>query len=403
MKFRVFLLFFLFLVGLGFEQAAAQKSLNYQLPNHWMFGVTTGLTAPYHDVRRSEYGALSDLTFNLGGHLTYWFNPAFGLRGQLLYGRVNSAISNVDYLGRLGLPNPITGSTTYFEGMINGVLNFSGLGLSGHELPRKERKLNIFTSAGLGIVNYNARTQDAVTGSFLYARNAGRGYGNAPMVTVGLGASYKVAPRFHIDLQFDLHNALTDAFDGMVVQAGGFGSNEPNFGRGLDKFGTANVSFVFGIGKNRQGTSVYWHISNGQQMQRQSSNRMGELEQKLKELQQQNKLKDSLLQEQSVRLAAIDRQMRALEVTWKKDEDSDGVPDLLDREFTKWDLKGIKPSACGWSEEEIQVLKAKAAINEKIQVDAFGIALDSDGDGVPDHLDKCPTVPGNKNCDGCRN
>lgn len=403
MRFRIILVFLVLSMVCSQHAARAQKAINYQEPNHWMFGITSGLTAPYHDVRKSEYGTLSDLTFNLGGHLTYCINPAFGIRGQLAYGRVSAGITNVDYLARLGLPNAVTGTTVYYEGVVKGLLNFSGLGLAGHELPRKERKFNFFGSTGLGVVNFSARTQDVVTGSFLFARNAGRGYGNAAVVTVGLGGSYKVAPRFHIDFELNLHNTLTDAFDGMVVQPGNLGSREPNFGRGLDKFGTANVSFVFGIGKNRQGSSVYWNISNAQQQFRVNKERSNELELKLIELQQQNRLKDSLIQEQAARMAAIDRQMRAMEATWKKDADNDGVPDLLDREFTKWDLTGLRPSACGWTEEEVKLLKAKAAVDEKIKVDAFGIALDSDKDGIPDHLDKCPTIPGTKSCDGCKN
>ncbi|HSJ68420.1 MAG TPA: OmpA family protein [Anditalea sp.] len=57
-----------------------------------------------------------------------------------------------------------------------------------------------------------------------------------------------------------------------------------------------------------------------------------------------------------------------------RDSDGDGVPDYLDKE----------PNTPAGA-----------------RVDVFGRTLDSDGDGIPDHLDKCPFVPGPASNDGC--
>nr|MBI1229318.1 OmpA family protein [Cytophagales bacterium] len=57
-----------------------------------------------------------------------------------------------------------------------------------------------------------------------------------------------------------------------------------------------------------------------------------------------------------------------------KDSDGDGVPDYLDKE----------PNTPAGA-----------------RVDSHGRTLDSDGDGIPDHLDKCPFVPGPASLDGC--
>jgi OOP family OmpA-OmpF porin len=57
-----------------------------------------------------------------------------------------------------------------------------------------------------------------------------------------------------------------------------------------------------------------------------------------------------------------------------KDSDGDGVPDYLDKE----------PNT-----------PAGARVN------SFGTTLDSDGDGTPDHLDKCPFQPGPASQGGC--
>jgi OOP family OmpA-OmpF porin len=57
-----------------------------------------------------------------------------------------------------------------------------------------------------------------------------------------------------------------------------------------------------------------------------------------------------------------------------KDSDGDGIPDYLDREPST-------PSGA--------------------RVNSFGITLDSDGDGTPDHRDKCPFQPGPSSLNGC--
>jgi len=57
-----------------------------------------------------------------------------------------------------------------------------------------------------------------------------------------------------------------------------------------------------------------------------------------------------------------------------KDSDGDGIPDYLDKE----------PNT-----------PANA------RVDSSGRTLDSDGDGIPDHLDKCPFAPGPASNEGC--
>lgn len=57
-----------------------------------------------------------------------------------------------------------------------------------------------------------------------------------------------------------------------------------------------------------------------------------------------------------------------------KDSDGDGVPDYLDKEANT-------PAGA--------------------RVDSHGVTLDSDGDGTPDHMDKCPFVPGPASSNGC--
>jgi flagellar motor protein MotB len=384
--------------------ANAQKNTSpFQQPNRWTIGITTGATSPFHDVRRAEYVNVGDLSYNLGAHLTAWQSPAFGIRGQMTYGQVGGQINQAQYISRLGLAGVTEASTTYFAGDLLGVINFSGFGLKGQQASIKERRWNFYGILGLGFISYSARLRDLNTNQFLPATDFGRSSGIAMNIPVGLGLSYKVAPKFHIDFDLLMRNLNTNNFDGLAVQKGqGPGLNEPHFGRNLDKFATANISFVFHLGSNRQGNSNYWNRSYFQQYYAQSTEENNRLENKVSELTRKNQDQDVTIADLAEKIASLERQLRSSEAEMRKDSDGDGVPDVFDKEDTRWDLSGLIPSPCGWSEEEIKQLRDKAARNDRIFVDGSGVALDIDNDGIPDHLDKCPTVPGIPSCHGCK-
>jgi hypothetical protein len=379
-----------------------QNKSAYQQPNKWTIGLTTGLTAPYHDVRPSEYGEPSDLSYNLGGQLTYWMSPALGLRTQVSYGNVNGKIRQGAYLNRLNFTGPVTSSTVYYEGLLQGVISFSALGLKGYKMEPFERKFNFFATLGLGLTNFYAKMKDA-NGDFINTVDFGRASGTSFVLPIGLGMAYKISPKFHLELDLNLRSINSDAFDGLVVQkASGSGTNEPNFGRNLDKFATANVSFVMHLGKNRQGNSNIWSSSYAQQLYTELSEDLNRFESRVREQSRRNQEQDQSIVALEEKIALLERQLRSSEVEMKKDSDGDGVPDVFDKEFTKWDLTGLMPSPCGWSEEELSGLRERAKNNDKILVDGSGIALDVDKDGIPDHLDKCPTIPGIPSCHGCK-
>jgi len=78
------------------------------------------------------------------------------------------------------------------------------------------------------------------------------------------------------------------------------------------------------------------------------------------------------------------------------DSDGDGVPDYLDK--CPNTPKGVKVDAVGCpldSDGDGVVDAADKCPNtpKGVKVDAVGCPLDSDGDGVPDYLDKCPNTP----------
>lgn len=393
----------LFILLLSTDVTAQKSSKSFQKPNQYTIGLSTGTTMPFHDVRSAEYGSLNELGYNLGFNISYWISPAFGLRGQMAYGLVRGRITKNAYLNQLGFVNPVSLNTIFYEGYLQGVINFSGLGLRGYKPSSFERKWNVFGTFGLGAVSYSSSLRDIQTNQFITTPNFGRSTGLALVAPVGLGLSYKVTPKFHIDLEASLRSLNTDAFDALVTKRNtGTGLNEPYFGRNLDKYGGLNVTFVLHLGKNRQGESKYWGRSYLQQAYVELSDNIDNLDNRLSEAVRRFQENEAQIAKLNDKIALLERQLVSSEAELKKDKDGDGVPDVFDQEFTEWDLSGLVPSSCGWSEAEIKVLREKAARNEKILVDGNGIALDVDKDGIPDHLDKCPNVPGIPSCNGCK-
>jgi hypothetical protein len=382
---------------------AQRRNINLQSPNKWTIGLTAGATTPYHDIRRNEYYNLADISYNFGVQLGYWLGPAFGVRGNLSYGSVTGVANNATIISNYGLPGPVESTTSFFDGSIVGVFNFSGMTVDKYKPEIKERNWGFYGFLGFGAMNYTASLRNLNTNQFIDVRDAGKGSGLAIVIPMGLGVSYKISPKIHLDLEAGLRHVNADNFDAMVVQkSSGPGTSEFNFGRKLDKVGNLNVNLVFHLGKNRQGSSAYWSRSLVQQAYAENSENLNILENKLAQAVKTEKAQDERILALEEKLNALERQLRMSEVEMKKDSDGDGVPDVFDKEDTKWDLSLLQASLCGWTEEEMKQLRARADRKEKINVDGSGVALDVDKDGIPDHLDKCPTVPGLASCHGCK-
>ncbi len=395
----ILMLALLLLPGLSFAQRTKR---NLQSPNRWTLGVTTGLTTPFHDVRRDEYVDLGDLSYNFGTQISYWFGPAIGIRGNLTYGNVKGTLNNNNMIVNFGIPGPVESTTDFFDGSIAAVFNFSGMALDKYKPLLYERKFGFYGFLGIGATNYTARLRNLNTNQYIDIVDAGTSDQLSLVIPVGLGVSYKVTPRFQVDLEAGMRNVNADNFDALVVQkTSGPGTGEYNFGRNLDKFGTLNVNFIFHLGSNRQGNSVYWSRSLLQQAYSEYSENLNLLENKMNQTTKQVKQNDEKIIALEEKLNNLERQMRMSEVEMKKDSDGDGVPDVFDKQDTKWDLSTLQVSNCGWTSEEMKVLKQRADRKEKINVDGSGVALDVDKDGTPDHLDKCPTIPGLVSCNGC--
>jgi len=91
-----------------------------------------------------------------------------------------------------------------------------------------------------------------------------------------------------------------------------------------------------------------------------------------------------------------------------KDSDSDGVPDALDKcpgtpLGDKVDANGCSLPKDSDGDGVVDSLDQCPNTPHGVKVDAVGCPIDSDGDGVPDSIDKCPNTPAGETVDasGC--
>jgi len=239
-----FLLAFLLLWG---SRTHAQQA------GHWHAALFTGLTTPLHDLRRAEWVSNADLRYQLGAHLEYWHQWPIGARLQFSRGQVQGMVLDTAYLSRLGYPSGLNSQTEFNELSLQLQLNVTGWANRILGKAQANNRFHLYTALGLGVNSFEVRVRDMATGlnlpdSVVQVKN-----GRTRSLPLSLGFSYKARPNFHINVQGNMHFLHTDHFDGWANTR--LGDTEPRFGRGLDRYASGQIAFVFLLGK---GESAYW-------------------------------------------------------------------------------------------------------------------------------------------------
>lgn len=245
MKKLALVLLLMFLVFGGSTQA--------QQSGHWQAGLFTGLTTPFHDLRRAEWVSNADLRYQLGAELAYWHSAPWGFRLQMSRGEVHGKVLDSSYLARLAFPGGMSSQATFTDFSLQAQLNLTGL--ANRLLGRQGslQRLHCYTALGLGINRFDVLVRNMATGAGVSDSLGLIKRGSARSIPFSLGLSYKVQPNFHINLQAHMQYLHTDAFDGWQNER--LGNTEPRFGRGFDRFASAQLAFVFLLGT---GESAYW-------------------------------------------------------------------------------------------------------------------------------------------------
>lgn len=224
-----------------------------QEPGRWHAALFTGITTPLHDIRRAEWVSNADLRYQLGAHLEYWHQWPIGARLQLSRGQVHGMVLDTAYLSRLGYPSGLNSQTEFNELSLQLQLNVTGWANRILGKAQANNRFHLYTAIGLGVNNFEVRVRDMATGLYLPDSVMQVKNGRSRSLPFSLGISYKVRPNFHINVQGNMHFLHTDHFDGWANTR--LGDTEPRFGRGLDRYASGQIAFVFLLGK---GESAYW-------------------------------------------------------------------------------------------------------------------------------------------------
>ncbi len=365
-----------------------------------------GLSTAYtdiktYDLKPAKAGGISELKPGFGISVNQMFSSVFGVQGNFAYSKLTgisdyqtksqiSAKKNAEDANawrKFGFSEPVYFETNVIHGSADLYVNLSNLAMSlkkANQKPKNDRKLGVYTSLGIGFVNFNSSIKgiyssapsgwdSAQVGKFVHfnsydtAINKGvnhvGGYlrGISDKTTeldfpFSIGLKYKVSRSIDVGLENTVHYMRTDKLDAFVA------NNKSVRKNANDKYMLTALTLTYKfVGKDANKDYVEW---------------MDPTEAMYDEYQM---------------LADKIRKMTT-------DSDNDGVPDIFDKEpatpaGAKVDGSGVALDVDGdgipdYKDEDLFTPKG-ATVNDN------GKPVDTDGDGVPDVIDKeANTKPG---------
>lgn len=192
------------------------KSNNFE--KYWSVNANIGANLFYGDLNVYRWYPVieNNNMWKLGYGLTLnrQFSPIFGLRAQLLNGKLSGTKRQYDD----GSPCNEYFDANLFELNFNATINFSNLLFKYNP----ERKFSVYGFLGIGIANWETEKKDLITDA-LIARNGYDKAGgtfkrtNETVVPAGLGINYRLTDNWDINLEGSLrpvNNDILDATEG---------------------------------------------------------------------------------------------------------------------------------------------------------------------------------------------
>lgn len=280
---------------------------------------------------------------------------------SLKYSLANNFALRVQGYG--GLMNTIkttyNSTTTFYEGNIQALLNL--VNFKKQSTGRNFAQLYVGLGVGytMGNIKYKPTTTNGVasTSSVIIPMSAGIRFYLTPLIDIG--AEYTTRSTFIVDL---------DGSTGSNIQGSRF----------YDFYNMPNIFITFNLGNNMKARNLEWTEAT-EKLYDELIKAKQEAQKQIEELKIQNEkliveMKKELNTQMIDNQRKADSTMRVMQALMKNDSDSDGVSNIFDKE------PNSPPGAI---------------------VDGGGRTMDVDRDGVPDYIDKCPTVPGKVSNFGC--
>ncbi len=212
-----------------------EKSKDNLFYQYWQVDFNVGTTLFFGDVKQYKIlPAENELRIGVGFQLMRQISPVLGVRGQMVYAQVSGVRRQWDRYFQADL----------FEFNLNAKINLSNL-ISGY----KSRLIDVYTTVGLGFINYNSQLIETSTEKII--REIGYGNGESfggrsfnGIGVLGLGFDIKISNSWHVNLESANRMMNTDIFDGWI---GGFK---------YDVYNYTSVGITFKFGQSKEGKKV---------------------------------------------------------------------------------------------------------------------------------------------------
>ncbi|NOU47641.1 MAG: hypothetical protein HOO86_11355 [Bacteroidales bacterium] len=227
---------------------SAQNKISDEQPGKWQIGGMLGYSQFFGDVSNKTYFQKfgGDLGFSIKAVARYHYNEFFGLGFTIHGGGMNSTKNNYSD----GTAANLEISDRIFNFDAHGYLNISNLFWGSSST----RKVNIYSTLGLGFINWNGALTDAVTFDTVFINNRLRvsdsGFNkSAAYIPLALGLEFKLTNALSLVIEESIYNVLSDKVD---FYKGGVGND-------IISFTTVGLSYRFGqknIIKNTKHTTI---------------------------------------------------------------------------------------------------------------------------------------------------
>jgi hypothetical protein len=205
--------------------------------NSWAMGAKFGMLPFYGDVRMLKYTPdnkyrKTNTGFAFEGIKN--LNHIFGVRADVLLAGLSGSSINMNKHFTAGIK----------EFSVSGIVNLNDL---INFYPEREKVINAYIFAGIGMMNFRSKVYSYDENAFL------NGYGwdstglsktagtNEFTFPVGFGIKYKADSKIDIGLEYTLHISNTDKLDAWIV--------DKSY---MDRFGYAAVSITYKLGSKKE-------------------------------------------------------------------------------------------------------------------------------------------------------
>jgi len=203
-------LLFSFILLFTGQFLTAQEFPETSFKPNLQIGVSAGTSLFFGDIKQNKFWPLSnnnnEWRFAYGMNFNYNFSPVFMFRVQGLYGKLSGSKRSQN----------IWFENDYYEINFNTVINFNNL----FGKKRDDRLINLFGTAGFGILNYNSVVKRM--DEYYVLKRIGYGYGTGfkgrdrrSFLMLGAGININVNRKFAISLESTNKYAFTDLLDGV--------------------------------------------------------------------------------------------------------------------------------------------------------------------------------------------